>query len=370
MLIWGGEDDASTLDTGARYDPVGDSWTEITTTGAPSPRSLHDAVWTGSRMVVWGGWDGSLRLDTGGRYDPASNTWAPTSTAGVPAARSQHTAVWTGTKMVVWGGTNGSVSFNSGGRYDPTSDLWTPTTTSGAPTARFAFAAVWTGSRILVWGGRTGTDETDTGSLYDPLADTWTATSDVNPPRKRFYPTAIWTGQQAIVWGGYEFGADGGFALLATGGRYCLCSTSAYYRDADGDGIGDAGNTLQACAVPPGYTAAPGDCNDGDGGLWGTPSEVQGLILSDALNLSWSPPAQGGATQVRYDLIRSGKPDDFVSAASCAAIAIPSLSVSDAATPGLGAALHYLVRARNGCPAVGPLGNRSDGTPRSALLCP
>jgi hypothetical protein len=41
-----------------------DSWAPSTTTGAPSARGAHTAVWTGSRMLVWGG----ALTNTGGRY--------------------------------------------------------------------------------------------------------------------------------------------------------------------------------------------------------------------------------------------------------------------------------------------------------------
>ena len=40
-------------------------------------------------------------------------------------------------------------------------------------------------------------------------------------------------------------------------------SLVTHYRDVDGDGFGDATITLEACAVPEGYTAADGDCHDG-----------------------------------------------------------------------------------------------------------
>ena len=49
-------------------------------------------------MVVWGGYGSSISLNTGGRYDPATDTWTPTSTVGAPSARSYHTAVWTGSR--------------------------------------------------------------------------------------------------------------------------------------------------------------------------------------------------------------------------------------------------------------------------------
>ena len=65
---------------------------------------VHTAVWTGSEMIVWGGYDGGTFLNTGGRYNPSTNSWTATSTTGAPAGRSYHTAVWTGSEMIVWGG--------------------------------------------------------------------------------------------------------------------------------------------------------------------------------------------------------------------------------------------------------------------------
>ena len=75
---------------------------------APSTRPLddadHTAVWTGSEMIVWGGYDGISLLNTGGRYNPSTDSWTATSTTNAPAARADHTAVWTGSEMIVWGG--------------------------------------------------------------------------------------------------------------------------------------------------------------------------------------------------------------------------------------------------------------------------
>ncbi len=43
------------------------AWTAIsTTTGGPTARSLHTAVWTGSDMLVWGGLDSGGLSDSGG----------------------------------------------------------------------------------------------------------------------------------------------------------------------------------------------------------------------------------------------------------------------------------------------------------------
>jgi hypothetical protein len=65
-------------------------------------------------------------VNTGGRYNPSTNTWTATTTTGAPTARTGHTAVWTGTEMIVWGGTTSSgYGNNAGGRYNPATNTWT-----------------------------------------------------------------------------------------------------------------------------------------------------------------------------------------------------------------------------------------------------
>src|SRR5947207_2571937 len=108
-----------------------DTWTATSTgTNAPAARELHTAVWTGSEMIVWGGFNGSSILNTGGRYNPGTDSWTATSTISAPAARSLHTAVWTGTEMIVWGGDNSGGNLNTGGRYNPGTDSWTEPSTN------------------------------------------------------------------------------------------------------------------------------------------------------------------------------------------------------------------------------------------------
>lgn len=68
--------------------------------------------------------------------------WAPTSLVAAPSARTLHTAVWTGSRMIVWGGTGRYSSSNTGGVYDPTTDTWTATSLADAPGARDTHTAV------------------------------------------------------------------------------------------------------------------------------------------------------------------------------------------------------------------------------------
>ncbi|HEX6851987.1 MAG TPA: MopE-related protein [Candidatus Polarisedimenticolaceae bacterium] len=337
MIVWGGYADwpvAEVLATGARYDPMTDAWRPVPIDAAPTARRAHSAVWTGSEMVVWGGRDSAyVPSNSGARYNPSTDAWIPTSTAaGVPAPRHAHSAVWTGSEMIVWGGEDADFGhyLDSGGRYDPAGDSWTPTATgANVPVARRYHTAVWTGSEMIVWGGR-GTPypnvELGDGGCYSPDADTWTpVSSGANAPSARHDHTAIWTGSEMIVWGGSLDGAPyysngggrydpatdawapistaanippgrsehtvvwtgstmivwggtaGGAHPLNSGGEYCACPDGRLlYRDADGDGFGDSGDSLPSCdgSIRPGYVSAPADCDDGDASVHPGANEV------------------------------------------------------------------------------------------------
>jgi N-acetylneuraminic acid mutarotase len=211
MIVWGG---FYNLNTGGKYNPDTDSWTATSTTNAPSGRAFHSAVWTGSEMIVWGGYyiDHTFNpLNTGGRYNPGTDSWTDTSITNPPSPRYFHTAVWTGAEMIVWGGTDLSSNFSSGGRYNPATDSWTATSTIDAPSARANHTAAWAGSEMIVWGGNG-----NTGGRYSPSTDTWVGIGTNNAPSARYFHTAVWTGSEMIIWGG----SDTSFNTLNSGGRY------------------------------------------------------------------------------------------------------------------------------------------------------
>jgi len=130
------------------------SWAATSAVGAPDKRYGHTAVWTGSEMIVWGGAGENypFYLNTGGRYDPATDRWTPVTINGAPAPRSVHTAVWTGNEMIIWGGASYGGAVNTGGHYNPVTNSWKQSPTAGAPTRRYFHTAVWTGSEMIVWG--------------------------------------------------------------------------------------------------------------------------------------------------------------------------------------------------------------------------
>jgi N-acetylneuraminic acid mutarotase len=225
MIVWGGSGNSSPwIRTGGRYNPGTNAWTATSLTNAPGARSLHSAVWTGSKMVVWGGATATFDTNTGGRYDPATNSWTATSTAGAPVARNAAAAVWTGSRVLIWGGStyNGQYQVhNTGALYDPVADTWTPTSTTGAPSPREFFAYAWTGNTLIVWGGCTDDptcgDSTFTGGQYDPVANSWTPTELAGAPNARGKTKGVWTGTEFIVWGGFTNDSS---TFTNTGGRY------------------------------------------------------------------------------------------------------------------------------------------------------
>jgi N-acetylneuraminic acid mutarotase len=221
MIIWGGQSNGGFLNTGGRYNPATDTWTFTNTSGAPTGRSGHTAVWAGTEMIVWGGQEDSspIPVNTGGKYNPGTDSWTPTSTTNAPEGRTGHTAVSTGTQMIVWGGNNLFNDLNTGGRYDPDSDSWTATSTTNAPDARQTHTAVWTGSVMIIWGGFDDFNFVDlnTGGRYNPNTDTWTPTTTTNVPDACSRHTAVWTASEMIVWGGFN---SESFQDLNTGGRY------------------------------------------------------------------------------------------------------------------------------------------------------
>jgi hypothetical protein len=201
---------------GAGYSKIG---TTLLNSNAPASRAQHSAIWTGSEMIVWGGYDGNNRLNTGARYNPVTNTWAPVSVTNAPSARLKPHSMWSGSEMIVWGGANSSgTNLTSGGRYDPVSNTWLPTNTNGAVSSRDSYTVQWSGTEMIVWGGRaSGTYALlNDGGRYNPSTDSWTTSSNPLPLSGRNNHSSIWTGSEMILWGG----EGPGLALVNDGFRY------------------------------------------------------------------------------------------------------------------------------------------------------
>ena len=237
-LVWSGEEalifggrgskdgkfPAQVLNSGARYNPANNSWTSLSSDGAPTARRLHSAVWSGREMMVWGG-ESSLSsaqpVKTGARYDPAVNRWFPISTNGAPGSRRGHLVVWTGHRMLIWGGERSSD--RSGGVYDPVLNRWQPMTLTQSPQVVVGQSAVWTGEEMMVWGNQT---RTLPGGRYNPDTDKWTPTTLVGAPEPRTRHQAVWTGKEMLIFGGASTQLD----LVNEVASYSLATPLYLYR--------------------------------------------------------------------------------------------------------------------------------------------
>jgi N-acetylneuraminic acid mutarotase len=269
------------LDDGGRYNPAHNQWSPLSTTSAPSPRSEHSTVWTGTEMIVWGGWyHDTIRsevFNTGGRYNPTTDTWAPVTTTGAPSARRGHTAVWTGTEMIVWGGSDG-------GRYNPATDTWSPVSLVGAPDTRFAHSAIWTGTEMIVWGGVNGSSVLNSGARYAPATNTWSPLPSVQAPSPRFDHSAVWTGREMIVWGGTGSTDSANPLPQTSGARYSPAT--------------DTWSPMASTNAPPPGTAA----------TWsGEVMIVPGLTGADRVH-AYSPPSD-----VDFQITRISRDQDSLS---------------------------------------------------------
>lgn len=211
MIIFGGHDSTfAPFRDGAAYDPAADTWRTLAAfpTGLVG-RDRHAAVWTGSEMIIWGGLDNNGDgVFNGAVYDPVGNSWTVMSTTNAPEIWTHQGAVlWTGSDLFVWGGHYMNAQ-NDGRRWDPTTNNWSMQGTYHI--IRREFAACATTDGVFVWGGldHFGTFAQNDGEFFDYAIDNW---GSIATPSLigRFNVKAYWTGRQVIVWGGKDFGFAG-----------------------------------------------------------------------------------------------------------------------------------------------------------------
>jgi N-acetylneuraminic acid mutarotase len=225
MLLFGGDSgaaDPGRLDVVRVYRSIGPGWEEIPTSGGPSVRTGHTAVWDeeNGQVLLFGG-----RRDDGGvsgelwSYAPATNRWTRLGDTGAgPVARAHHSSVWDpkGRQLLIFGGagTSGS-SLEDLWSYRPATGAWTQVTaTSSAPRARVRHSAVWdarTGEMLVYGGYRDQDGYTSEIWSFNPEQRRWTlrpAAGGLPPGRSRH--SAVWdaTGERMLVFGGYTGGVD------------------------------------------------------------------------------------------------------------------------------------------------------------------
>lgn len=226
MIVWGGLESGGLSGTGAIYDPAAQAWRATPTSGAPVARTGHSAVWTGTEMIIWGGSNASGAVASGGSYTPPpgslggadGGSWTTLPTTGAPSARRDHVAVWDAGRMYIWGGeTSTGGTLSDGAVYTAATGTWAPLPASPLSPRLGATAAAIDG-RLIIFGGaatRSGADLAD-GAIFNPANNTWTLLPALNAPTARRFAQGVTTGSELLILGG-ELGNG---QVVLTGGAY------------------------------------------------------------------------------------------------------------------------------------------------------
>lgn len=199
MIVWGGKSSASVelvTGDGAMYNPVTNLWTPITATNAPIGRSRNVAVWSGIEMIIHGGYGGNTSLtylNTGARYNPVTNSWTTTSITGSPRLEF-HSGIWIGSKMLISGGSANisniaGMPFESNSYlYDPVANSWQA---SGSMRVRKGSHKLIMGTNVvLAFGGST--------SILNPSSGNYTFYGGL-PNGSRFFLVTTTTTMTEIL---------------------------------------------------------------------------------------------------------------------------------------------------------------------------
>ena len=93
----------------------------------PTTRRRHNfkSVWTGTELIIWGGNEQNTTLTTGDAYNPITNKWRAISNLNAPTRREDFTASWIGGEMLIVGGRyNYDYTTENIYAYNPTTDSW------------------------------------------------------------------------------------------------------------------------------------------------------------------------------------------------------------------------------------------------------
>ncbi len=212
VLVVGGRNGTSILDSAELYDPDTGTWS---VTGHMSrPRVDHTATLLPSgRVLVAGGYTSDAPPDFGRSgtaevYDPATGTWSPTG--NMITIRSGHAATLLQDGRVLVAGGFNTNNVQSAELYDPATGNW-------SATGNLNFARYWHTMTLLQDGkvlAARGSDDGDLTSalysaeLYDPLSGTWSVVGDSNGASV-FHTATLLPSGKVLVTGGNTGGIGG-----------------------------------------------------------------------------------------------------------------------------------------------------------------
>lgn len=211
MWIMGGLSsmNGSMVDTIARYDPVTDSYANVS--HLPIALSSAGAFFDGRYVYTVGGLTppGTLGVDRVFRYDPVTNTTA-NMTARIPFSNGDTgvfnaPVAWTGTRALIVGGMESTqpshppVAATRILAYDPAAEAFSVVGSTDMDRRQSGIA--FDGNAAFVFGGRANGTAVATTSVLRVDGATGATSIAGDLPRAMLTGTAVWTGTRALAVG-------------------------------------------------------------------------------------------------------------------------------------------------------------------------
>lgn len=192
---------------GGIYDIATDSWTDISSTNAPSNATSPFVSGEVSGKIVM--WSRDNFSHQGYIFDPATNSWTTMNLTNAPSARERPLVVSSDGKFYIWGGAINAGSWEflqDGGIYDIANDSWTAINATNAPVGRESGIALVSSNKLFVWGGLqqsgSGSVGIVTGGIYDLSSQTWVQITSTGAPSERKNPFGAIFDDKFLVYGG------------------------------------------------------------------------------------------------------------------------------------------------------------------------
>ncbi len=209
------------------YDLSDNTWTEMTTIGAPSARFGTAMGYIGSdQVLLFGGHDNTNKLSDTWIYDLSTNTWSSAITVTIPVGRYDHEMSYLGSdKVLMFGGDIDGAGCGDKTWIYSTGIGWTDMSPATTPPSRAYLDLAYMGDdKVLMFGGSCGWPPglTDT-YIYDLSDNNWTIDANSTTPAPRH------------TLGLSETSMDGTSSIVLFSGNY----SGGYYEDTWTFGGGD-----------------------------------------------------------------------------------------------------------------------------------
>jgi hypothetical protein len=199
MLITGGSDSNGPSRTSELF---GSNGSFSLAASMNVPRSGHVAVvMQDGRVLVAGGvTSGGAATSTAEIFDPIANSWTNV-TGGMMEARSSHTAaLLRDGRVLIAGGNNGTLISSTVERFDPTLGRFTAAGTMSSPRTQHAMTVLADG-RVLIVGGSNGTAPIASSDIFDPVAGRVSAGPSLSVARIAHSATTLLNGLVVVIGG-------------------------------------------------------------------------------------------------------------------------------------------------------------------------